>query len=236
MLCPTRGDSGYPGARKNAKSAIASPNSAVISEIQHPVYWRERLEATAMLPHRWSRCVLEFRTAGYAIMSEPVVRIVIVEYDPRWPAFYEEERARIAAALGDMLTSVEHIGSTAVPRLSAKPLIDILVTVDHLGSPDRYVEPLRGLGYTFFPVLGNAGRYAFGTGIPHTHHIHVVQHGSEEHLLPLAFRDYLRTHPAAARQYEALKRDLAARFHDDRQAYNAAKTAFIRAIEASARG
>ena len=87
---------------------------------------------------------------------------------------------------------------------------------------------------TYFPVLGNAARYSFGRGIPHTHHIHVVEHGGEGHVLPLAFRDYLRTHPEAVHQYETLKRQLADRFRDDRQAYNQAKTNFIRSIEMKA--
>jgi len=163
-------------------------------------------------------------------MSEPVVSIEIVEYHPRWPVLYAEERACVVAQLGDMVESIEHIGSTSVPDLSAKPIIDILVTVARLGPVDPYIERLGSLGYTFFPVLGNADRYAFGQGSPHTHHIHIVEHGGEEHIRPLAFRDYLRMHPEAARQYETLKRQLAERFHGDRQAYNQAKTDFIRSI------
>lgn len=168
-------------------------------------------------------------------MSEPNVRIEIVEYDPRWPAMYEDERARVAAALGTLAESIEHIGSTSVPGLSAKPIVDLLVTVAHLGPVDCYVEPLSHLGYTYFPVMGSAERYAFGKGDPHTHHLHIVQHGGEEHLRPRAFRDYLRVHPRDARLYDALKRTLAARFHDDRRAYLAGKTGFVRSIEAKAR-
>ncbi len=169
-------------------------------------------------------------------MNDPIVKIEIVEYDPRWPDLYAEERARVEAVLGDLAESIEHIGSTSVPGLSAKSIIDILVTVAHLGPVDPYIERLANLGYEYFPVLGSADRYSFGRGIPHTHHIHIVEHGGEAHILPIAFRDYLRTHPETARQYEALKRQLADRFHDNRQAYNQAKTDFIRAIEMKARG
>ena len=169
-------------------------------------------------------------------MSEPNVRIEIVEYDPQWPAMYQDERARIGAALGGMVESIEHIGSTAVPDLSAKPIIDLLVTVAQLGPVDPYVEPLRPLGYTYFPVLGSAERYTFGRGDPHTHHLHIVRHGSEEHVHPLAFRDYLRAHPDDARRYDALKRELAGRFRHDRRAYLQGKTDFVRSIEARARG
>lgn len=168
-------------------------------------------------------------------MSDPVVRIEVVEYDPRWPLLYAEERARIAAVLGDAAESIEHIGSTSVPGLPAKPLIDILVTVAHLDPADRFIEPLGSLGYEYFPILGNAERYTFGKGTPHMHHIHVVQHGGEEHLRPVAFRDYLRAHPDVARHYGELKYALAERFRGDRRAYNQAKTDFIRSIEARAR-
>jgi GrpB-like predicted nucleotidyltransferase (UPF0157 family) len=167
-------------------------------------------------------------------MNDPIVKIEIVNYDPRWPDLYAEERERVEAVLGDLAESIEHIGSTSVPGLSAKSIIDILVTVAHFGPVDPYIERLGSLGYTYFPVLGNAARYAFGRGIPHTHHIHVVEHGGEGHVLPLAFRDYLRTHPEAVHQYETLKRQLADRFRDDRQAYNQAKTDFIRSIEMKA--
>ncbi|HLY32180.1 MAG TPA: GrpB family protein [Ktedonobacterales bacterium] len=169
-------------------------------------------------------------------MSEPVVLIKIVAYDPRWPILYAEERAQIAAQLGDLVENIDHIGSTSVPGLSAKAITDILVTVARLGSVDPYIEPLRSLGYTYFPILGTAERYTFGKGIPHTHHLHIVEHGGEEHIRPIAFRDYLRTHSDVAGQYATLKRALADRFHDDRRAYNQAKTGFIRSIEAKARG
>lgn len=171
-------------------------------------------------------------------MSGPVphVEIVIVEYDPRWALHYAEERARVEAVLGGMAKSIEHIGSTSVPGLAAKPIIDLLVTVTYLGPPNPYVELLRSIGYTFFPMLGNADRHMFGRGSPHTHHLHVVQHDGEEHMRPLAFRNYLRTHSKAARDYEVLKRALAERFHHDRQAYNEAKTTFIRSIVAKSQG
>lgn len=169
-------------------------------------------------------------------VSDPAVRIAVVEYDPRWPSLFDAERARLAAVLDRHVVNIEHIGSTAVPGLAAKPLVDILVTVARLGASDAYIEPLRSLGYTFFPVLGNSARYTFGKGLPHTHHVHIVEHGGDEHLRPIAFRDYLRSHREVARQYAALKRKLAARFHDNRRAYNAAKTDFIRSIEARALG
>lgn len=185
----------------------------------------------------WYSCLTGIEKHGKETpeMSEPIVRIEIVEYDPRWPVLYTEEQARVKVALGDLVERIEHIGSTSVPGLSAKPIIDILVLVAHLGPVDPYIERLESLGYAYFPVLGTADRYAYGKGIPHTHHLHIVEQGSLAHLLPLAFRNYLRTHSEAAQQYEALKRTLARRFPHDRAAYNQAKTDFIRSIEAKAR-
>ncbi len=164
--------------------------------------------------------------------QDPHVEIVIVEYDPRWPLLYAEERERVATALDGLFGSIEHIGSTSVPSLAAKPIIDLLVTVSQLGPPDSYVERLAPLDYTLFLVLGSAQRYAFGRGDPHTHHLHIVEHGGEEHLRHIAFRDYLRAHPDTAGEYARLTRELARRFQGNRQAYNEAKTAFVREIEA----
>ena len=167
-------------------------------------------------------------------MNEPVVRIQIVAYDPTWPAQYEDERQRVARAMAILAPRIEHIGSTAVPGLAAKPIIDLLVIVDRLESPERYGELLGSLGYAYFAVLGNHERHSFGRGTPHTHHIHVVQAGSEEHARPIAFRDYLRAHPEVARRYGELKRTLAARYAHDRQGYVDAKTEFIRETVARA--
>src|SRR5690242_17081847 len=101
-------------------------------------------------------------------MNDPIVKIEIVKYDPRWPDLYVEEQERVEAVLGDLAESINHIGSTSVPGLSAKQIIDILITVAHLGPVDPYIERLESLGYTYFPVLGNAARYSFGRGVPHT--------------------------------------------------------------------
>ena len=168
-------------------------------------------------------------------MSDPVVNIEIVAYDPRWPLLYQEDQARVAEHLSDLYERIEHIGSTSVPGLSAKPIIDMLVIVTHLGPADLYSERLGRLGYTFFLVLGSPQRLTFGKGIPHTHHLHIVEQGGKEHLRLLAFRDHLRAHPETAQQYEALKRSLASRFRHDRAAYSQAKTDFIQSIEARER-
>lgn len=165
--------------------------------------------------------------------------IVVEEYDPQWPRLYEEERARIMTAIGQTLVAIEHVGSTAVPGLAAKPIIDILAAVRLLVEARGHIEPLRLIGYEYVPEYEAEfpERRYFRKGPPEarTHHLHVVELAStfwERHLL---FRDYLRAHPQDACQYAALKRELAARHGADREAYTDAKTAFITSIEKTAR-
>jgi GrpB-like predicted nucleotidyltransferase (UPF0157 family) len=162
---------------------------------------------------------------------DPAVRIV--EYDPDWPARAEAELRRIDAALGEVAVRLEHIGSTAVPGLAAKPIVDLLVAVVALEPRDAYVEPLQALGYEFAPAPGSAQRHFFGKPPerPRTHHAHVVEAGSEHELRHLAVRDFLRAHPDEAGRYAALKRDVAARHPGDRLAYIAGKEDHLIALE-----
>lgn len=164
--------------------------------------------------------------------------VVIVDYDPRWPALFEEERARIEPAIAAFATSIEHMGSTAVPGLCAKPIVDLLVTVEQFGPPDRYSPALAAFSYVLRVDPANTERHAFGKRdalgrrpVP-GYNLHIVQQGGRVHRRTLAFRDYLRTHPEAAREYGDLKRKLAATYGSDRDAYTQAKTAFVRSIEA----
>jgi GrpB-like predicted nucleotidyltransferase (UPF0157 family) len=159
--------------------------------------------------------------------------IHIVGYNPNWPALYEQERAVVAAAFGEIAAEIHHVGSTAVPGLSAKPIIDIMVAVTHLAPPEEYAGKLEPLGYEYHDSE-EAGRIFFRKGLPRTHHVHVVERGSwtlQRHLL---FRDYLRAHPQAMRQYAQLKQELAIRFEFDRKAYTQAKTEFVESIIAVA--
>ncbi len=164
--------------------------------------------------------------------------VVIVEYDPQWPALFEQERVRIQPAIAVFAVSIDHIGSTAVPGLCAKPIVDLLVTVEQLGPPDRYDRTLAAHGYVLRRDPANTERYAFGKRdaqgrrpVP-GYNLHVVQHDGREHRRHIAFRDYLRMHPEAIGEYGDLKRRLAAAYGSDRDAYTNAKTAFVRSIEA----
>ncbi len=153
--------------------------------------------------------------------------VIVVPYDEAWPSLFLEERARIERALGSWAESIEHVGSTAVPGLAAKPIIDIMVGVRRLKNADRCSRPLERLSYECRGEAGIRGRLFFRKGDPRTHHLHVAEVGSEFWERHLAFRDYLRTHPDTAREYARLKYGLADCFREDRVAYTEAKTGFV---------
>jgi GrpB-like predicted nucleotidyltransferase (UPF0157 family) len=157
----------------------------------------------------------------------------IVPHDPNWSIAFTAERDRIAAALGALALRIDHNGSTSVPGLAAKPIIDIQISVRSLQPIEAYANRLRLLGYVHVPHPDDSfcPFFHLPSAWPHTHHVHVVQAGGAEERRTLAFRDYLRDHPAVARAYEQLKRELApqhsAAEFSSRQAYADAKTAFV---------
>lgn len=169
--------------------------------------------------------------------------IAIVPYDERWPALYAEEEARLARALPpDLVTRIAHIGSTAVPGLSAKPIIDIQAEVRSLDRVRRDVIPImEDLAYEFIwrPTMGEQApfyawfikRNAAGERIFHVHMVEPDQTSADR----IRFRDHLRAHPDDRAAYEALKRELAVRHPDDRAAYTMNKTHHINRVLAKAR-
>jgi GrpB-like predicted nucleotidyltransferase (UPF0157 family) len=165
---------------------------------------------------------------------------VIAPYDPDWPRAFEDERGRLAAALGSLARRIEHNGSTAVPGLAAKPIIDIQISVAQLRPVGAYGEPLAALGYTHVahPDDDRCPFFHRPAAWPHTHHVHVVESGAEEERRALAFRDYLRDHDRLAREYEQLKRSLAERFDlidvGAREDYAQSKTEFVERVLARA--
>ena len=162
--------------------------------------------------------------------------MIIVAYDPRWPHQFEAERARIGRALGALALRIDHNGSTAVPGLAAKPIIDIQISVARLEAIATYADRLAPLGYVHMPHEDDAVCPFFHRPAqwPHTHHVHLVEAGGDEERRTLAFRDYLREHEPVAREYETLKRALAGTFgeHDaaSREAYANAKGDFIAGV------
>jgi GrpB-like predicted nucleotidyltransferase (UPF0157 family) len=161
-------------------------------------------------------------------MTEPVI---IVDYDPKWPEVFEALRARIAKALGNLAAAIEHVGSTAVPGLAAKPVVDIDVLLSSTGSLREAIERLAALGYADEGNLGVAGREAFRQPADQpAHHLYVCDPDSVEFLRHIAFRDYLRRHPESAKNYAELKRQLAVECGCDRARYGAGKDEFARDI------
>jgi GrpB-like predicted nucleotidyltransferase (UPF0157 family) len=160
----------------------------------------------------------------------------IVAYDPAWPNAFSAERDRIAAVLRDLAVRIDHHGSTSVPGLAAKPIIDIQVSVQRLQPIEDYAARLVWLGYLHVPHPDDSFCPFFyrPVGWPHTHHVHVVQSGGAEERRTLAFRDYLREHPRVVHEYEQLKRELALQHSAEtfgaQQAYAAAKTDFVSRI------
>jgi GrpB-like predicted nucleotidyltransferase (UPF0157 family) len=161
-------------------------------------------------------------------VDEPV-RIAVC--DPRWPERFERERAALERAIGEWAVGgIHHVGSTAVPGLDAKPIIDILVGVESLRAGRACFDPLATLDYLHAPYRPEEMHWFCK---PHpsrrTHHLHLVPAGTRRYEDELAFRDCLRSDPGTADEYAALKRRLAARFPADREAYTEAKAGFIRA-------
>lgn len=156
-------------------------------------------------------------------------------YDPAWPQRFADEARRLRQALGTALLGLEHIGSTAVPGLEAKPIIDILAATDPDADFDTIRRSLDTVGYLYTPKSSAPARI-FRKGPAdmdrlRTHHLHLTEPGGPYWRRILAFRDHLRRHPDDAAAYAELKGELAERFTDDRRSYVAGKHAFVTAIE-----
>jgi GrpB-like predicted nucleotidyltransferase (UPF0157 family) len=157
--------------------------------------------------------------------------VIVVDYDPSWPEVFEHLRASVWPSVRDLATSIEHVGSTSVAGLAAKPIIDITIVVPTASQIRQVIERLATLGYRHRGDLGVPGREAFARpgGTP-AHHLYACPEGIAGLRNPVAVRDYLRRNPIAAQDYGALKKQLAARFPDDIDAYVEGKTDFILAI------
>ena len=174
--------------------------------------------------------------AGRPVDRPATVRVV--EYDPEWPRRFAEEAVVLRGAFGSELVAVEHIGSTAVPGLPAKPIIDIMAGVTGWEGFELIVERLAAVGYRYTPEAekDDPSRKVFRKGpsdLSHlrTHHLHVTELDGFYWQRMLAFRDRLRSHPEEAAAYVALKQELAARFANESRRYTAGKAEFVTEIE-----
>jgi GrpB-like predicted nucleotidyltransferase (UPF0157 family) len=139
-------------------------------------------------------------------MKSPVV---IVDYDPHWAVMFAEEKAHILKALDKMEISIEHVGSTSVPGLAAKPIIDILVVVPDHATAAMTIEALTTLAYDYRGEVGVPGRFYFAKHHAHSYHLHMYPLGHPEIVRLRTFSDYLRANPGAAHEYAKLKNELA---------------------------
>jgi GrpB-like predicted nucleotidyltransferase (UPF0157 family) len=175
--------------------------------------------------------------AGARLMGEERPEpepIEIVAYDPAWPGRFEQMRARLAAALGPVAVRIDHVGSTAVPGLAAKPIVDIQVSVPDVADAAAFTAAIEQQGFQSRMVEPGHHYFRPPPGIPREYQVHVCSVGSRWERVHLLFRDYLRSHPGAAADYEALKRRLAAEHTWARIAYNDAKGPFIDGVVAQA--
>jgi GrpB-like predicted nucleotidyltransferase (UPF0157 family) len=158
-------------------------------------------------------------------------RVAVAPYDPAWPALFADEAARLRTALGDRILSVEHVGSTSVPGLDAKPILDLMAGVESLAGAEGLLPALRDAGYEHRLDPDNPDRLYFvrGPAELRTHHLSLAEPGARFWRQQIRFRDLLRGDPGLAAEYARLKHELAAAHPADRLAYAAGKQPFIEA-------
>jgi GrpB-like predicted nucleotidyltransferase (UPF0157 family) len=158
--------------------------------------------------------------------------VIIVAYDPRWPALFDEAAHEIRSTAGDAILHIEHVGSTSVPGLTAKPIIDMLAAVRDFQAALALVPALATLGFEFRPQEEIPDRHYFRrrAGGLRTHHLSLAEPASAHFRNTIVFRDALRSDVQLARAYATLKQDLARRFPRDREAYLQGKTDFVMGV------
>jgi GrpB-like predicted nucleotidyltransferase (UPF0157 family) len=171
----------------------------------------------------------------------PEAMIELIPYEESWPSAFVMECKRIRSQFGDRAVRIDHVGSTSVPGLAAKPVIDIQVSVASLEPRGIYGADMRALGYAHVDLGGFDRVYPFFTRPkqwPSTHHVHICEAGAEQERKHLAFRDYLRQHPCVAAEYLELKKALArihvGATHEERDAYSLSKSDFVNRVLAEA--
>jgi GrpB-like predicted nucleotidyltransferase (UPF0157 family) len=158
-------------------------------------------------------------------LEKGVVRLVL--YSPEWAKLFDEEKRLLMALIGDYVLDIQHIGSTSVPGLIAKPILDIGIAIEDFEEGKRCIQPIESLGYEYKGENGIPGRHYFVKGNPTTHHLHIVEINSEEWKKNITFRDSLRKNEMLAEEYAKLKLELAEKFKYNRVAYTDGKTDFI---------
>lgn len=159
-------------------------------------------------------------------------QVIVTPYQSSWPEAFQEEKEQLKTIFGDRLLAVHHIGSTSVPGLSAKPILDILPVVDSLDGIEAFDAAMEQIGYEAKGEFGMPGRrYYRKGGDNRTHHIHLYADGNPKIMRHVVFRDYLRQHPEEVEAYSAIKERLAHQYPEDISAYIAGKDSFVKTME-----
>ena len=166
----------------------------------------------------------DFEVVGGPSSNEP---IELVPYSPAWPAEFDVMKARLRDALGATARRIDHVGSTAVPGLIAKPIIDVQLSVADHADEDTFAPQIAALGWPLRARSPGERYFRPPNGMPRVLHLHVCDVGSDWERRHLLFRDYLRTHADRGDAYSALKWELAEKYRDDRLAYVDGKTSFV---------
>ena len=168
---------------------------------------------------------------GVLGLEHNVVRLS--DHTQLWAELYREEEDRIMTAVRYLIIDLQHIGSTAIPGIKAKPILDMMAGVPQLENALLCKAPLEAIGYDYIADAGIANDYVFGKGLARTHYLHVVEYGGAKWTNHLCFRDRLRNDPALAQAYGKLKEELSQRFSDSRAIYHDAKSKFISEVVAA---
>jgi GrpB-like predicted nucleotidyltransferase (UPF0157 family) len=159
-------------------------------------------------------------------------KVQLLPYNPAWPKLYQAEAKIICSAIGQYILDIQHVGSTAIPGVKAKPIIDIAIGLAHFKQAKKCIKPLQQLGYEYKYNAGVRGQrfFAKGSESNRTHYIHLTKLNSRVWKDCLLFRDYLRKHKEAVKEYNQLKQILAKKYKTNRPFYTAQKSSFIKSI------
>ena len=170
---------------------------------------------------------------SYGVLGLEHGVVSLSDHTHLWVELYREEEQRIMKAVRYLIIDLEHIGSTAIPGIKAKPILDMMAGVAHLEKALLCKTPLEGIGYDYIADAGIANDYVFGKGLARTHYLHVLEYGGEKWTNHLRFRDRLRSDPELAQAYGKLKGQLSRKFSDNRAKYHDAKSKFINSVVAA---
>jgi GrpB-like predicted nucleotidyltransferase (UPF0157 family) len=161
-------------------------------------------------------------------LEKGIVRLV--PYTKEWERLFQAEKPRLQAAVGKVVLDIQHVGSTSIPGMVAKPIIDIAIAIENFEEAAVCVKPIEQLGYEYKGENGIPRRHYFVKGNPTTHHLHINEIGGRNWKDLILFRDYLTQHAEIAKEYAELKLTLARRYPTNRQSYLDGKAPFIERV------